>query len=72
MVHWKARGEQWFWFEAQADGTTLLKAAQEVSGPAALLMQVGARKDAERMVQMWLEALKVEAEKLARERAARS
>ncbi len=76
-VHWSgrkigARGEQWFYFEVQPDGTTLLKTVQILSGLRTLFITNAMRRDGERTLRLWLEALKVEAEKLAREEAARS
>ena len=66
------RGEHWFSFEAQADGTTLMKTWEEFSGPSTLFFGSGRKQAVVKMYADWFEALKFEAERLAREAAARS
>ena len=65
-------GEHWFSFEAQADGTTLIKTWEDISGFMASLFGSGMRQSLLAMHKDWLEALKMEAEKIAREELARS
>jgi len=65
-------GEHWFSFEAQPDGTTLIKTWEDISGLAAALFGRGTKQSLAAMHKDWLEALKTEAEKIAREEAARS
>jgi len=66
-------GEHWFSFELQPDGqTTLVKTWEDVSGPATWFFGNGMKRALLKMHQDWLEALKVEAERLAREEQARS
>jgi len=72
----KARGvsfEHWFRFELQPDGaTTVLKTWEIFSGPGTLFLGESAKKDIVKMYADWLEALKAEAEKIAREQHAQS
>ena len=65
-------GEHWFSFEAQPDGTTLIKTWEDISGLAAALFGSGMKQSLLTMHKDWLEALKTEAEKIAREEVARS
>jgi hypothetical protein len=67
-----ARGEHWFSFEPQPDGTTLIKTWEDFSGWLVGLMGDGPKLAIVSMYKDWLEALKVEAEKIAREEHARS
>lgn len=60
------KGEHWFSFEEQHDGATLLKTWEEMSGFMTLLFSAGTRQKLLAMYREWLEALKVEAEKIAR------
>jgi len=66
------RGEHWFSFEAQADGTTVLKTWEDSSGLLTALMSAKLKADLLSMHKEWLESLKSEAEKVAREELARS
>lgn len=66
------RGEHWFSFETQPDGTTLLKTWEDFSGWITLFAGEGLKKSIRAMYRHWLEALKTEAEKIAREEHARS
>jgi len=71
----KARGltgEHWFSFELQPDGNTLVKTWEEFSGISTLFLGSGTRQAIVKMYQDWLEALKFEAERIAREELARS
>ena len=65
-------GEHWFTFEAQAEGTTLIKTWEDVSGWLTLFFGSGIKQSLVAMHKDWLEALKAEAEKIAREELARS
>lgn len=65
-------GEHWFSFEEQPDGTTLLKTWENSSGWATLFMGSGMKARLLDMHKMWLERLKEEAEKIAREQRARA
>ncbi len=67
---WK--GERWFSFDAQPDGTTLMKQWENLSGFGTMLAGEGMKKQALAAYQAWFEALKFEAERLAREEKARS
>ncbi|MGZ4812042.1 MAG: hypothetical protein ACXVZI_04685, partial [Terriglobales bacterium] len=64
--------EHWFSFEAQSDGTTLIKTWEDMSGLVAALFGNGMKQALLAMHKDWLEALKAEAEKIAREEMARS
>lgn len=65
------KGEHWFSFEEQPNGTTQLKTWENMSGFMTLLIGAGTRQKLVAMYREWLEALKAEAEKIARgERAA--
>jgi hypothetical protein len=66
------KGEHWFAFEAQPDGTTSIKTWEFLSGPLTLFMGKGTEKDIVGSYEQWLEALKFEAEKIAREEYAKS
>ncbi len=66
------KGEHWFSFEPQPDGATLLKTWEDFSGWLTLFMGDGLKKAIVSMYKDWLDALKVEAEKIAREEHARS
>ncbi|MGC2321973.1 MAG: SRPBCC family protein [Terriglobales bacterium] len=65
-------GEHWFSFELQPDGATLMKTWEEFSGISTLFFGNGTRQGIVKMHQEWLEALKFEAERIAREAVARS
>ncbi len=65
-------GEHWFSFEAQPDGTTLIKTWEDISGFLGGLIGGKMRQDLLAMHKDWLESLKAEAEKIAREELARS
>ncbi len=66
-------GEHWFSFELQPDGaTTVLKTWEDFSGPGTFFLGSGMKKDIVKMYADWLDALKIEAEKVAREQHARS
>ena len=66
------RGEHWFSFEGQADGTTLLKTWEIFSGPLTMFLGAGSQKKIVDFYADWLGALKEESEKIAREALARS
>jgi len=65
-------GEHWFSFEAQGDGTTLIKTWEDLSGWKTAFIGESLKKSLLAMHRDWLEALKTEAEKIAREEHARS
>ena len=65
-------GEHWFSFEPQADETTLLKTWEDFSGLSTLFVGSGMKKQLVAMYAAWLDALKLEAERIAREEKARS
>ena len=66
------KGEHWFSFEEQADGITAVKTWETLSGLMTLFMGSGTQSKLVKMYEQWLEALKTEAEKIAREEFARS
>lgn len=66
------KGEHWFSFEAQPDGTTLLKTWEDFSGLVTVFFGPGTRRRLVAMYQAWLEALKAEAEKVAQAEHART
>lgn len=66
------RGEHWFSFDLQPDGTTLIRTWEDFSGPTAIFLGKGLKDAILTMYREWLEALKAEAEKIAREEYARS
>jgi len=66
------RGEHRFAFEEQPDGSTLLKTWEDSSGFLTSLMSAKLKDDLLNMHKEWLESLKAEAEKIAREEFARS
>ena len=66
------RGEHWFSFEAQPDGTTLMKTWEDFTGPSTIFFGNGRKQAVLKMYADWFEALKFEAERIAREAAARS
>ncbi len=66
------RGEHWFSFEPQPDGTTLMKTWEDFSGPSTLFFGNGRKQAVLKMYADWFEALKFEAERIAREEKARS
>jgi hypothetical protein len=66
------RGEHWFSFESQPDGATLMKTWEEFTGPSTLFFGDGRKQAVVKMYADWFEALKFEAERIAREAAARS
>jgi hypothetical protein len=65
-------GEHWFSFELQPNGTTLMKTWEDFSGLATLAFRNGTRQGIVRMYQEWFDALKFEAERIAREERAHS
>ena len=64
------RAEHWFSFEAQADGTTLMKTWEDFTGFGTLLLGKGRQQANLKLYADWCEALKFEAERIAREAAA--
>lgn len=64
-------GEHWFSFEAQPDGTTLIKTWENFSGLSTIFFGSGTRKKIVDMYKIWLDRLKEESEKIAREELAR-
>ncbi len=66
------RGQHGFSFEPQADGSTLIKTWEDASGLVTWLWTAGYKEKLNRMYRDWLEALKTEAERIAREEMARS
>jgi len=72
-VAWRGDGASMrFRFQAQADGATLLGADAEFSGLKAILSGGAIGAAMQRSLEEWLTALKIEAEKIAREEHARS
>jgi hypothetical protein len=67
-----ASGEHWFSFEAQPDGMTLIKTWEDFSGPLTVFATQSFKRSVVATYKTWLEALKFEAEKIAREELARS
>lgn len=66
-------GEHWFSFELQPDGTTIIKTWEDVAGLVpALFFGNGMRARLMDMHKLWLDLLKTEAEKIAREEYART
>jgi hypothetical protein len=65
-------GQHGFSFEEQSDGTTLIKTWEMLSGPLTWFMGEGLKNNLTAMYREWLEALKAEAEKIAREDFARA
>lgn len=66
------RAEHWFSFEPQPDGTTLLKTWEDFTGPGTIFFGNGRKQAVLKMYADWFDALKFEAERIAREAAARS
>lgn len=64
------RGEHGFTFDPQPNGTTILKTWEDFSGPASLLFGGGTRMALAEMYKVWVESLKFEAERLARQQYA--
>ncbi len=64
-------GEHWFSFELQGDGT-LIKTWETLRGWKTVFIGAGRKKALLAMHRDWLEALRTEAEKIAREEYARS
>lgn len=58
-----------FSFEPQENGTTLLRARSEVSGPATFLVSERMKSDIKRVFDLWMEALKAQSERLAQQEA---
>ncbi len=74
---WRARftgatAQHWFSFEPQPDGSTLLKTWEDFHGWGTLFMTGGIREDTVQIYKIWFDALKFEAERIAREQLARS
>ncbi len=65
-------GEHWFSFEEQPDGTTLMKQWENLSGFLTMFFGDGIRKQTVAAYAAWFEALKFEAERVAREEKART
>ena len=65
-------GEHWFSFELQPDGSTLMKTWEDVSGLVTLFLGGRMRQRLHDIHKNWIEALKFEAERIAREQYARS
>jgi hypothetical protein len=65
-------GEHWFTFEPQPDGSTLLTTWENMSGWKTALLTRVLKRSLHTIYQEWLDALKSEAEKIAREQFARS
>lgn len=61
-----------FSFDPQQDGQTLMKAEAEFSGLKTMFGGGGLQKSMQQAFREWLDALKTEAEKIAREELARS
>lgn len=66
------KGEHYFSFEEQPDGTTVLRTWEVFSGFMTLFIGAGTRKKLLAMYRDWMEALKGEAEKIARAEQAAS
>ena len=66
------RAEHWFSFEPQADGTTLMKTWEDFTGIGTVFLGKGRQQANMKLYADWFEALKFEAERIAREAAARS
>ena len=66
------RGEHWFSFEEQSEGITALKTWENMSGFMTLFFGAGTRNKIVGSYREWLEALEVEAEKVARSEQAAS
>jgi hypothetical protein len=66
------KGEHWFSFEPQADGSTLIKTWEDFSGILATFFGGTLKQAALASYKDWLQALKTEAEKIARDEHARS
>jgi hypothetical protein len=65
-------GEHWFSFELQPEGITLMRTWEDFSGITTLFFGSGTKREIVKMYQDWLDALKFEAERIAREEYARS
>jgi hypothetical protein len=66
------KGEHWHSFQAQPDGSTLIHTWEDFSGPVSRFLGDKQKQQLIAMYREWLEALKVESEKVAREELARS
>ena len=66
------RGEHWFSFEAQPDGSTLMKTWEDFSGLAPKFFGNGTKSGIVEIYKVWFERLAAEAEKIAREELARA
>jgi hypothetical protein len=71
FVHWIGKttaltAEQWFSFEAQPEGTTVMKTWQEFGGPASFMLGDGVRAAITNIYVDLFRSLKEEAEKMAR------
>jgi hypothetical protein len=66
------RGEHWHTFESQPDGATLIKTWEDFSGLGPAFFGQGRKQKLIAMYREWLESLKSESEKIAREALARS
>lgn len=65
-------GEHWFSFELQPDGTTLMKTWEDISGLVTLFITKARQAALANIYKTWMESLKFEAERIAREQYARS
>ena len=66
-VHWIARGsgvtaEQWFTFEAQADGTTKMTARQTFDGPMTFMFGESVQRQITDMYNEWMNIVKQKSE----------
>ena len=66
------RAEHWFSFEPQADGMTLMKTWEDFTGPGTIFLGASRRRANMKLYADWFDALKFEAERIAREEKARS
>ena len=76
-VGWRGKGhmvvgEHWFSFEGQADGATLMKTWETLSGFGSMFIGKDTQAATVDVYKTWLERLAAEAEKLAREEMARA
>jgi hypothetical protein len=65
-------GEHWFSFEAQPDGSTLLKTWEDISGLVTIFFSSARKAALLNLHKTWIESLKFEAERIARDQFARS
>jgi len=65
-------GEHWFSFELQPNGSTLMRTWEDVSGLVTMFITKRRQQALANVHKTWMEALKFEAERIAREQFARS